>query len=96
MKTREIEMLKDKNSRFAVRIPKKYAQILFVFFVALTMSFLMSFALTLINLGFPTIFLALWLRSWALAFPIAFAAAMSVVPPIRRLVERITDGTEED
>jgi hypothetical protein len=82
--------------RMTARIPKKYAQVLFVFFVALTMSFLMSFALTLINLGFPANFLALWLRSWALAFPIAFAAALTVVPPIRKLVERLTGGGAEE
>jgi hypothetical protein len=77
-----------------MRILKKHAQILFVFFVALTMSFLMSFALTGINLGFPANFLLLWLRSWLLAFPIAFAAGLLVVPPIRKLVEKLTSGGE--
>jgi hypothetical protein len=46
-----------------MKISKKYALFLFIFFVALTMSFLMSFALTLINLGFQANFLALSLRS---------------------------------
>jgi hypothetical protein len=93
--TRKIEISEGKNPPIGGRIPKKYAPVLFVFFVALTMSFLMSFALTLINLGFSKNFLALWLRSWMLAFPLAFAAALTVVPPIRKLVERLTDGAEE-
>jgi hypothetical protein len=40
-----------------LRISKKYAQSLFVFFIAISMSFLMSFVLTAINLGFPAAFL---------------------------------------
>ncbi len=90
--TRKIEMPESEKPRMKAQIPKKYAPVLFVFFVALTISFLMSFALTLINLGFPANFWAPRLRSWMLAFPIAFAAAFTVVPPIRKLVERLTNG----
>ena len=79
-----------------MKMPKKYAPILFVFFVALNMSFLMSFALTAINLGFPTDFIQRWLRSWVIAFPVAFVAAFAIVPPIRKLVDWLTDSAAEN
>jgi hypothetical protein len=58
-----------------LRISKKLAQSLFVFFIAISMSFLMSFVLTAINLGFPADFVWALAASLAIAFPIAFAAA---------------------
>jgi len=79
-----------------VKIPKKYAPVLFVFFVALSMAFLMSFALTWINLGFPADFVPRWRRSWLIAFPVAFAAALAIVPPIKKSVERLTDLSAEN
>jgi len=74
-----------------MKIPKKYATGVFIFLVALTMSFLMSFALTIINLGFPDDFARRWMQAFLLAFPIAFVAAYLVVPPIRKFVDTITD-----
>ncbi len=77
--------------RLRRKIPKKYATLVFVFLVALTMSFLMSFALTAINLGFKAEFVGHWLRAFSFAFPVAFVTALLVVPPLRKLVNKITE-----
>lgn len=79
-----------------MRVAKKYSQVFFVFLVTLAMSFLMSLALTAINMGFPSDFVFQWLRAWGLSFPIAFIAAFLILPPIRRLVERLTDSVKQN
>ncbi len=74
-----------------MKIPKKYANFVFILLVAFFMSMLMSFVIVLINIGLKTDFIFLWLRSWGFAFPIAFCVAYLVVPRVRRFVDKITE-----
>lgn len=67
-------------------IPKKYATGVFVFLISL----LMSFALTIINLGFTKDFMEHWTQAFFLSFPIALIASYLVMPPIRQLVDAFT------
>ncbi len=78
-----------------MKIPKKYANFVFVLLAAFFMSMLMSFIVVLINEGFTANLIFLWLKSWAFVFPIAFFVAYLVVPKIRKFVDSMTEYTEK-
>ncbi|MFN7178598.1 DUF2798 domain-containing protein [Hyphomonas sp.] len=67
------------------KLPVHVFQPVFGLFMALFMSFLMSGAITAINIGFPPDYLARWMRSWGLAFVLAYPAILIVGPFARRL-----------
>ncbi len=67
------------------KLPARVFQPLFGLFMACFMSFLMSGAITAINLGVPPDFLARWMRSWGLAFLLAYPAILIVAPLARQL-----------
>ena len=74
-----------------MKFSKKYAQALFVLFMASTLSCIMSLVMTLRNFGFEAWHLTLWLQAWGFSFLVAFPVAYLAVPRIRRLVEMITE-----
>jgi hypothetical protein len=53
------------------------------------MSFIMSGAITLINLGLVDNFLIIWLHAWLVAYAIAFPSVLLVFPFARKLAMRI-------
>ena len=61
--------------------------------LALLMSSVMVFMVTLLvtylNLGFDPDFLRQWVKAYFIAWPVAAATAFFVMPPARRLTERI-------
>jgi len=70
-------------------LPRKYSELAFVFFMAFSMSMLMSAMVTFLNLGaegFPF----RWLRAWGIAFSVAFPLVMILSPICRRLVNKIS------
>ena len=67
-------------------IPKKYAHLLQIGIVSLLMSCIMSFCITLINVGFPSGFFALWISAWIIALP----TLLTIFPFVRKLVAFLT------
>ncbi len=53
------------------------------------MSFIMSGAITLINLGFVDNFITVWIRAWLIAYAIAFPTILIVFPFARKLAMKI-------
>lgn len=53
------------------------------------MSFIMSGAITLINLGFVNGFFGIWLHAWLVAYAIAFPTILLVFPFTRKLAMKI-------
>lgn len=53
------------------------------------MSFIMSGAITYINLGWVDHFLSIWLHAWIVAYAIAFPTILLVFPFVRRLAMKI-------
>lgn len=53
------------------------------------MSFIMSGAITLINLGFVNGFFGIWLHAWIVAYAIAFPTILLVFPFARKLAMKI-------
>jgi hypothetical protein len=58
------------------------------------MSFLMSGAITAINVGMPAGFLGLWMHAWAYAFSIALPVILVVAPLVRHLTGRLVEAPE--
>ncbi len=74
------------------KLPAKAFQPVFGLIMARFMSFLMSGAITAINVGLPPDFLARWMRSWGAAFMIALPVVLVVAPIARRLALRFVDS----
>lgn len=53
------------------------------------MSFIMSGAITLINLGLVKGFVGIWLHAWLVAYAIAFPTILLVFPFARKLAMKI-------
>lgn len=72
-------------------IKKQYSSYVFSFFMALLMSGIMSFVISVFNLGLPANILTLWLKAWAMAFLIALPAIIMVTPLVRKLVSLVIE-----
>ena len=70
------------------KLPVRLFQPLFGLFMAFFMSFLMSGAITAINVGVPPDFVSRWMYSWGLAFLLAYPANLIVAPLARHLRNR--------
>lgn len=70
--------------------PRKYANILFAFFMSMFMAFIMSGVLTMLNLGPVDGFFFKWMRAFGIAWIFAFPSALLVTPGAQRLVEAAT------
>ncbi len=70
---------------------KKFIQnprILFPFFMALTMAFIMSGVLIFINLGLVNNFIFIWMKSFIIAFVVAFPTAFFITPIVQKIVKK--------
>ncbi|WP_390446020.1 DUF2798 domain-containing protein [Pseudoalteromonas sp. MTN2-4] len=57
--------------------------------MALLMSCIMSFVITLFNVGFIENVLFVWLKAWAFAFVVAFPTINLVAPIVNKLVSLV-------
>jgi hypothetical protein len=69
----------------------KNPRILFPFFMALFMAFIMSGALTLLNIGLVDDFIFKWLKSFLFGFMIAFPTAFFIAPLVHKIVNKIVN-----
>lgn len=70
-------------------INPKYQKLVFAFFMALIMSCLMSFVITIFNIGLNNQLIHLWLKAWTFAFFVAFPAITLVAPIAHKLTIRL-------
>lgn len=54
--------------------------------MALFMSCIMSFVISVFNVGIVENIVAIWLKSWSFAFIVAFPAVLMVAPLVRKIV----------
>lgn len=71
-------------------INKKYYTILFATFVSVGMSFFMSLALTLINVGFVPNFWEIWLIAFVVSFWVSLPTSLILIPIIKKIVDKLT------
>jgi hypothetical protein len=78
------------NFRFLARrkIPKRYAGLVIGGVMAVIMGLLVSFAMTLINLGLTPGFVGKWMLAFLGALPIQFPIAVMVTPLVVAFVNR--------
>lgn len=67
-------------------IDKKHQHFVFAFFMALLMSCVMSFVISVFNIGFVDNIIFVWLEAWRFAFFIGFPIVLLVSPVVRKLV----------
>ncbi|WP_114325768.1 DUF2798 domain-containing protein [Candidatus Colwellia aromaticivorans] len=70
-------------------ISRKHHKIVFSFFMALLMSGIMSFAISVFNVGMVTNIITLWLQAWGFAFMVAFPTIFIVSPIVHKLVSLV-------
>ena len=70
-------------------IPNKYHRVVFSFFMALLMSGIMSFVISVFNVGLVSNIVTIWLKAWSFAFLVAFPTIIIVSPIVHRLVELV-------
>ena len=70
-------------------IPPKYEELVFVVFMAFSMSMLMSAMVTFINLGWGG-FPWRWLRAWGVAFTVALPLILVLSPIGRRVAAAVS------
>ena len=73
-----------------MRIPARYAHILFSGLLSAIMVGIISAFVLISSQGLHSEFLSQWLRSFLTTWPVAFAAVSVVAPWVRKIVARIT------
>lgn len=66
-------------------LPKSLQHYVFIFFLSMMMSFLVSGVATFRAVGAVEGFFSIWMRAWPPSWATAFAAAMVVSPIARKL-----------
>ena len=74
------------------KVKKQYEVLLFSFIMAVLMTGLMSFFVTLFNMGLVDNFISIWLQSYWKAFLIAFPTVLVIVPYVRKFVVHLVEG----
>jgi hypothetical protein len=75
-----------------MKIPQKYAPLIFGVMMSAIMSLVMSFAMTAINVGLHPQFLALWFKGFATGFIVATPVSFGAVRVADRVVKWLTGG----
>jgi membrane protein implicated in regulation of membrane protease activity len=62
----------------------------FAVLVSVGMSFFMSFALALVNVGLVPNFLTIWLVGYAVSFLVSLPISLILIPVIKKTVDKLT------
>lgn len=73
------------------KIPKKYSGFVLGGLMAIAMGLIISFVVTLINLGMVEDFPKRWMVAFLGALPIQFPVAFFLTPVVKALVDRISE-----
>jgi uncharacterized protein DUF2798 len=65
------------------------ARLILALVMSSVMVFMVTLLVTFLNLGFRSDFLIQWVKAYFIAWPVAAATAFFVMMPARRLTERI-------
>ena len=71
-------------------INKKYSNLLFIFFMGIGMSLLMTLIITYINTGYDKEYIIRFLKAWSISLPVALIATTILAPIIQKFVDKIT------
>jgi hypothetical protein len=74
-----------------VKLNKKFEPYIFTVIMAFGMSIMMSFIISLMNIGFVDNFFLIWIRAWIPAFFIALSPAFFMGKLARSVLSKIID-----
>lgn len=77
-------------------IDRKHHKIVFALFMALLMSCIMSFVISVFNVGLVSNIVHVWLKAWAFAFIVAFPTITVVAPIAHKLVSLVLKEESSD
>jgi hypothetical protein len=72
------------------KIPKRYSGIVLGGLMAIIMGAVVSFVVTLTNLGVPPDFFARWMVAFGATLPVNFPVALVVTPIVKVFVDRMS------
>jgi hypothetical protein len=73
------------------------ARLILALLLSSVMVFMVTLLVTYLNLGFRSDFLVQWIKAYLIAWPVAASTAFLIMPTARRATERIValiDGTQ--
>lgn len=77
------------------KLPASKQQLVFSIFTAGMMAFVMTFCITLMNIGFTADFFLRWMKAYAAAFIIAVPAIYVIAPIARRLTACLVEVAQK-
>lgn len=77
-------------------ISPKHHKVVFSFFMALLMSCIMSFVISVFNVGLVTNIVPIWLKAWSFAFIFAFPTILIISPIVHKLVSLVLHAEEHN
>jgi len=77
-------------------ISRKHHKTVFSFFMALLMSCIMSFVISVFNVGMVENIVSVWLNAWSFAFIVAFPSIVIVSPIVNKLVSLVIHKDESN
>jgi hypothetical protein len=84
-------MISRKGQTKRMKLPSRFAPILFSLIVSLTMSCIVAGISTFSTISFSDGFFTSWMVAWGKSWPIAFPILLTVVPMARKLVNVFSD-----
>jgi|AZIC01.1.fsa_nt_gi uncharacterized membrane protein YjjB (DUF3815 family) len=76
-------------------ISRKHHKLVFSFFMSLLMSGIMSFVISVFNVGLVSSIISIWLKAWSFAFVVAFPTIVMVSPVVHKLVSLVLHEEEQ-
>lgn len=76
-------------------ISRKHHKLVFSFFMSLLMSGIMSFVISVFNVGLVSNIISIWLKAWSFAFVVAFPTIVMVSPVVHKLVSLVLHEEEQ-
>ena len=70
--------------------PKKYSNLLFLFFKGLGLRLLITLIISYINTGYDELYYKRFLKAWSVSLPVAMIATTIVAPIVQKFVDKIT------
>jgi Protein of unknown function (DUF2798) len=86
-----IEKVLANNKNTTKKIPRRYSGFVMAAILVLLMAFMMSFVITLLNIGFINNFYIKWMTAYSTILPIALPIGLFLTPLVKAFVERISN-----
>ena len=73
-----------------MKVPTKYKELLFATLTSVVMSFIITFIITLVDVGLSEAFWKLWVQGFVVSSAMSVPVSFVVIPLVRRFVDKLT------